>query len=84
MQNQQEPARARKTVNEHDIQWADLIFVMENKHKKRLTAEFAHLICDKPIYVLDIPDEYHYMDPLLRQELEATVSVYFDAEIASE
>ena len=53
---------ARKTVNTKDIQWADTIFVMEEKHKRRLKAEFSRLLNYKDIQVLDIPDEYQYMD----------------------
>ena len=39
-----------------------MIFVMEEKHKSRLTAEYRRLLENKVIYVLDIPDEYKYMD----------------------
>lgn len=65
---------ARKTVGADDIQWADVIFVMEKKHKTRLTADFGRLLLHKPVHVLDIPDEYQYMDPELVDELEARVS----------
>ena len=54
--------RARKTITIKDVQWADMIFVMEKKHKKRVVAEFERMIDQKPIHVLDIPDEYKYMD----------------------
>lgn len=66
---------ARKTVGAADVQWADLIFVMEKKHKNRLQAEFGQLLQCKPIYVLDIPDEYQYMDQELIDELEAKVGI---------
>lgn len=62
--------RAKKTVSSSDIGWADLIFVMEQKHKNRLKADFSRMLNHKPIHVLDIPDEYQYMDPELIQELE--------------
>lgn len=64
---------ARKTVSVADIQWADAIFVMEKRHKTRLVEEFGRLVQEKPIHVLDIPDEYKYMDPELIDELEARV-----------
>lgn len=32
---------ARKHVSVEDVQWADLILVMEEKHKSRLIAEFT-------------------------------------------
>lgn len=68
--------RAKKTVSSADIRWADIIFVMEQKHKNRVKAEFARMLEHKPIYVLDIPDEYQYMDPELVDELENSVSAY--------
>lgn len=71
--------RAKKTVSPADICWADVIFVMEQKHKNRLKAEFTRLLNHKPVHVLDIPDEYKYMDPELVQELESVVGRYLDS-----
>ncbi len=68
--------RAKKTVGPADIRWADMIFVMEQKHKNRLKAEFTRMLDRKPIHVLDIPDEYQYMDPELVQELENLVEPF--------
>ena len=70
--------RAKKTASLTDIGWADVIFVMEQKHKNRLKSEFTSILDHKPIYVLDIPDEYKYMDPDLIQELESAVGLYLD------
>jgi predicted protein tyrosine phosphatase len=64
---------ARHQVSAQDLQWAQAILVMEEKHKSRLIAEYARLVESKPIHVLDIPDEYQYMDPELVEELERTV-----------
>lgn len=64
---------ARHPVSEEDLQWAQTIFVMEEKHKSRLLAEFGRILEHKPIHVLDIPDEYQYMDPDLVAELERSV-----------
>ncbi|WP_086932849.1 low molecular weight protein tyrosine phosphatase family protein [Agarilytica rhodophyticola] len=71
--------RAKKTVSPADIRWADVIFVMEQKHKNRLKAEFTRMLDHKPVHVLDIPDEYKYMDPELVQELETVVGVYLES-----
>lgn len=65
---------ARKTVSAADIRWADHIFVMEKKHRSRLLAEFSQLLDHKPVHILDIPDEYQYMDPELVDEIDAKVS----------
>lgn len=66
--------KARKTVSASDIQWADVIMVMEEKHKNRLKASFKRLLTHKKIYVLDIPDIYQYMDSELVRELELSVA----------
>lgn len=70
--------RARKTISPADVRWADIIFVMEQKHKDRLKAGFARLLEYKPVHVLNIPDEYKYMDPELVQELENMVGYYLE------
>mgnify|MGYP000515554873 CR=1 FL=1 len=53
---------AKRTVSVNDIKWSSHIFVMEKKHKQRLIAKFTRLLEYKKIVVLDIPDEYQYMD----------------------
>jgi predicted protein tyrosine phosphatase len=70
--------KARKTVSSTDITWADIIFVMEEKHKNRLKADFSRMLTHKAIHVLDIPDEYQYMDSDLIDELESSVSTILD------
>lgn len=69
-------ASARKKVNVKDIKWAETIFVMEEKHKSRLKAEFSRLLKYKDIQVLDIPDEYQYMDEELIDILDQSVGSY--------
>ena len=66
--------KAKRTVNASDIQWADIIFVMEDKHKCRLKAQFTRLLHHKNIQVLDIPDQYPYMDPELVELITQSVS----------
>ncbi|MBQ4811802.1 phosphotyrosine protein phosphatase [Pseudoalteromonas luteoviolacea] len=68
--------RAKKTVNTQDIQWADIIFTMEEKHKCRLKGQFARQTKYKDIRVLDVPDEYRYMDPALVQLFKEVVSMH--------
>lgn len=69
---------ARHPVSAGDLQWADVIFAMEEKHKSRLLAEYRRIVEGKPIYVLDIPDEYKYMDPQLVEELRQGVGAILD------
>ena len=55
------------------IRWADVIFVMERSHRRRLAAKFKEHLAGKRVVVLDIPDEYDFMDEslvrLLRQRV---------------
>lgn len=64
---------ARHPVSTVDIEWAEVIFVMEEKHKSRLMACYRNLIGHKPVHVLDIPDEYKYMDAELVEQLQQAV-----------
>jgi len=64
---------ARRKVSPDDIAWATVILVMEEKHKSRLKAEFNRLLDGRAIHVLDIPDDYKYMDPELVEQLEQCV-----------
>ncbi len=69
---------ARIKISAKLIEWADLIFVMEKKHKKRLIEDFPNLCNSKQIIVLDIPDEYQYMDIELIENIKASVSPYLN------
>jgi predicted protein tyrosine phosphatase len=70
--------RARRTVTLEDLRWADVVFVMESKHRDRLQASFARAIAHKPLHVLGIPDDYKYMDPELVEILEAEADAFLD------
>lgn len=56
---------ARRHISINDIRWADLILVMEEKHKSRILADFRQEARFKEMHVLDIPDDYGFMDPEL-------------------
>jgi predicted protein tyrosine phosphatase len=64
---------AKHPVSNEDIYWAEVIFVMEDKHKSLLQRNFGQALSGKLIYVLDIPDEYKFMDPELVEELRSSV-----------
>ncbi|WP_316764260.1 protein tyrosine phosphatase [Pedobacter aquatilis] len=67
---------ARIKINSKLVIWADLIFVMEKRHKQRISEKFKDEIMDKEIVVLDIPDDYQYLDEELIQELNTKVLDY--------
>ena len=64
---------ARKRVSAADIDWADVILVMEKRHRELLLKDYSHQLRLKQLHVLDIPDQYEFMDPELVEELRATV-----------
>lgn len=53
---------------------------MEEKHKKRLKTEYTRTLEHKIIHVLDIPDEYPYMDPELVELLTQSVGSVLGVE----
>jgi predicted protein tyrosine phosphatase len=65
---------ARIKISAKLILWADLIFVMEKKHKQRIAERFPEEIYEKEIIILDIPDDYQYMDEELIDEIELKVA----------
>ena len=69
---------ARIKVTARLIIWADIIFVMEKRHRQRLSENFPTEIATKKIVVLDIADEYHYMDDELVELLKTAVAPYFE------
>ncbi len=64
---------ARIQLKESDIAWADIIFVMEKKHKNRIAKDFRSAIADKEVVCLFIEDVYQPMGEeliaVLRQKL---------------
>lgn len=69
---------ARIKVTAGHIGWADIIFVMEKKHMRRLRDKFGPMLNDKKLANLDIPDDYGYMDEDLIEILKARVADYID------
>ena len=67
---------ARIKVSEKLVNWADLIFVMEKRHKQRLQEKFGALLDDKDLVILDIEDNYQYMNEELIETLKISVSPY--------
>lgn len=65
---------ARRQVKHTDILWADLIFVMEDKHASRLRANHRQNLSHKPPIILDIPDDYAFMDAELQELLKTKVA----------
>jgi protein-tyrosine phosphatase len=69
---------ARIRLNSKMIEWADIIFVMEKKHKQRMLENFTIETKGKKIVILDIPDEFKYMDQELIEEIQSKVDDYIE------
>ena len=74
---------ARVSVSSKLIQWADVIIVMEQKHKNRLLANFPGDTKFKTIHVLDIPDDYQFMDDDLIKEIESAVAPIIEEHLSN-
>jgi len=58
------------------IEWANIIFVMERAHRNKVTKKFKKYLNGKRIIVLNIPDEYEYMDEGLVRLLKSRVGPF--------
>lgn len=58
------------------LEWAHVIVVMEKTHKNKLSKKFRPYLAGKRVVVLDIADEYDYMQPELVQLLKTKVPMY--------
>ncbi len=58
-------------LSPEQIEWADLIFVMEKTHREKLHRNFKRHLNRQRVIVLGIPDNYEYMAPELVELLKA-------------
>lgn len=65
---------ARIRLNQKMINWADIIFAMEENHKKTILENFEFEKNKNSLEVLDIPDDYKYMDSELIEILQMKLS----------
>lgn len=69
---------ATRVISGEDIGWADLIFVMEAVHKKRLTKRFKDRLDRSKLITLGIPDEYERDQPELIELLKMRVEPWLE------
>lgn len=67
---------ARIKVTAGHIGWADLIFVMEKSHQRRLQARYADILANKRVVCLNVPDDFGLIDPTLIDLLKAQLTPY--------
>jgi predicted protein tyrosine phosphatase len=69
---------AENPLNAELVEWADIIFVMEQTHLKKLTASFKRHLKGQRVVCLDIPDRFSFMDPTLVRILEERVPKFLE------
>lgn len=63
---------AQRQVSATDLDWADVVFVMEREQKQWIGERFRDM--DLPSVIsLEIPDDYTYMDPHLIEALRQAI-----------
>ena len=68
---------ARIKVTAGHIGWADVIVVMEKRHKERLRQKFSEEIAGKACVCLFVADDYEFMDSELVSVLCAKMREHF-------
>jgi predicted protein tyrosine phosphatase len=63
--------KARIKLNQKLMDWADVAFVMEYKHRDIVKQQFA--LQGKPLIVLNIEDDYQFNDPELIEILKTAL-----------
>jgi predicted protein tyrosine phosphatase len=67
---------AEVILSPEQIEWADLILVMERIHRTRLNRDYGPHLKGKKVVVLGIPDDFDFMDPALVKLLESKCARY--------
>jgi predicted protein tyrosine phosphatase len=64
------------SLSPEQLEWADIIFVMERSHRNRLSKKFRAHLNGKRVICLNIPDDYEFMQPELVARLTAAAGRY--------
>lgn len=72
---------ANRRVSEVDLRWADIVYAMESGHKRRIVQQFEGLELPR-IDVLEIPDDFEFMDPELQEALHMMLDPEIDRLLA--
>jgi len=73
--------KSERQIKERDIEWADLIFVMEQGQGARISGTYRHLRLPE-IENLHIEDEFEYLEPglieILTDRINSTLEVVYN------
>ena len=71
------PEYAMLMLDAVNVCWADEVVVMDNSQKNQVLALCEEYGWDKPVHVLNVPDDYGYRDPELVELLTEELSKVF-------
>ena len=66
---------SEEQLKKSDLQWADVVFVMEDFQRQEISKRFPKEYMEKKIISLDIPDTYHFNQPELIKKLKEKVKL---------
>jgi predicted protein tyrosine phosphatase len=73
--------KSDRKISENDLNWADLVFVMETEQRAKIKEVYRHIELPK-IEILHIPDDYEFMDEelieILSDRINATLKEVFE------
>ncbi|MBB4233919.1 low molecular weight protein tyrosine phosphatase family protein [Rhizobium esperanzae] len=64
---------AENPLSAEQIEWADIVFVMERTHHTKVQNRYRSALKGKRLICLHIPDDNDFMDPALIRLLKAKV-----------
>lgn len=76
-------AGAKRRLLPDDLEWANVVFVMEQEHKVVILESFSEVKLP-PVIVLDIPDSFRYMDADLQEILRTSIEAELEAFLPPE
>jgi len=72
--------KSDRKITENDLKWADLVFVMETEHRAKIWELYRNMEL-LSIEILDIPDDYEFMDneliDLLTERINDTLRIVY-------
>jgi predicted protein tyrosine phosphatase len=70
--------KSERKISENDLNWADYVFVMEPDQRGKIWSLYRHLELPE-VAVLNIPDDYEFMDEELVKMLTERINDKLEA-----
>jgi len=65
-------------VNARMLEWADIVFIMDDDQRRDLARMFPDVPAASRAVILNIKDDYHFLDPALVEMLRDRVTPHLD------